>query len=347
MPDSLIIAIDAMGGDIGPQVTVAAADDILKKHPEVTLILVGLEDQIQAQIQAMNIAPSDRLIVHPASEVVAMDEAPSQALRKKKDSSMRVAINLVAEGHANAAVSAGNTGALMATAKFVLKTLPGIDRPAIMTTLPNMKGHTHMLDLGANVDSSAEHLFQFAVMGSVTASAVDNVKNPRVGLLNVGSEAMKGNAQVKAAEPLLQNSNLNYIGFVEGDDIYNGSVDVVVCDGFVGNISLKSTEGVAKMITQFMKEEFGKNLFTKLIGLIAMPVLKSFKRRVDHRRYNGASLLGLKDIVIKSHGGADRVAYANAIEVAILEAHKKVPQCIDSQLDSMLDKQAEAEQARL
>ncbi len=340
MPDSPIIAIDAMGGDFGPQVTVAAAAHVLKKRQDVKLILVGLEDQINAEMESIKLQSSDRLRVVNATEVVAMDEAPSQALRKKKDSSMRVAINLVSDGEANAAVSAGNTGALMATAKFVLKTLPGIDRPAIMTTLPNMKGHTHMLDLGANVDSSADHLFQFAVMGSVTASAVDNVENPRVGLLNVGSEAMKGNAQVKAAEPLLQNSGLNYIGFVEGDDIYNGSVDVVVCDGFVGNISLKSTEGVAKMITQFMREEFGRNLFTRLIGLIAMPVLKSFKKRVDHRRYNGASLLGLKDIVIKSHGGADVFAYANAIEVAILEAQKSVPQCIDSHLDTLLDKQA-------
>lgn len=342
MPDSPIIAIDAMGGDFGPSVTVAAAAHVLKKRQDVKLILVGLEDQIQAEIDALKLNDSDRLRVVHASEVVAMDEAPSQALRKKKDSSMRVAINLVSEAEANAAVSAGNTGALMATAKFVLKTLPGIDRPAIMTTLPNMKGHTHMLDLGANVDSSADHLFQFAVMGSVTAAAVDNVENPRVGLLNVGSEAMKGNAQVKAAEPLLQNSGLNYIGFVEGDDIYNGTVDVVVCDGFVGNISLKSTEGVAKMITQFMREEFGRNLFTRLIGLIAMPVLKSFKKRVDHRRYNGASLLGLKDIVIKSHGGADVFAYANAIEVAILEAQKSVPQCIDTHLDTLLDKESAA-----
>jgi len=270
---------------------------------------------------------------------VAMDEAPSQALRKKKDSSMRVAINLVSDGKANAAVSAGNTGALMATAKFVLKTLPGIDRPAIMSALPNTIGHTHMLDLGANVDSSADHLFQFAVMGSVTVSAVDNVEKPRVGLLNVGSEAMKGNAQVKAAEPLLQNSGLNYIGFVEGDDIFNGSVDVVVCDGFVGNISLKSTEGVAKMITHFMRESFSKNIFTKLIGVLALPVLKSFKKRVDHRRYNGASLLGLKDIVIKSHGGADTYSFGNAINVAILEVEKSVPQQIDSHLDTLLEKQ--------
>ena len=340
MPDSPIIAIDAMGGDFGPEVTVAAAAHILKNRNNVRLVLVGLEDQIKSELDRQKIQLSERLSIHHASEQVAMDEAPSQALRKKKDSSMRVAINLVHEGKANAVVSAGNTGALMATAKFVLKTLPGIDRPAIMTTLPNMKGHTHMLDLGANVDSSADHLFQFAVMGSVTASAVDNIDNPRVGLLNVGSEAMKGNAQVKAAEPLLQNSNLNYIGFVEGDDIYNGSVDVVVCDGFVGNISLKSTEGVARMISQFMREEFSRNLLTRLAALIAMPVLKSFRKRVDHRRYNGASLLGLKDIVIKSHGGADVYAFSKAIDVAILEVEKSVPQCIDSHLDALLDKQS-------
>ena len=336
MPESPIIAIDAMGGDIGPEVTVAAAGRILKQHQNVKLILVGLEDIINTEISRLNLKNSDRLMVHHASEIVEMSEAPALALRKKKDSSMRVAINLVNEGKADAAVSAGNTGALMATAKFVYKTLPGIDRPAIMTTLPNMKGHTHMLDLGANVDSSAESLFQFAVMGSVTASAVDNVDNPRVGLLNVGSESMKGNAQVKAAEPLLQNSNLNYIGFVEGDDIYNGSVDVVVCDGFVGNVSLKSAEGVAKMIGQFMKEEFKRNIWTKMIGLIAMPVLKSFKKRVDHRRYNGASLLGLKQIVIKSHGGADEYSFSNAINVAILEAEKSVPQCIESHLGALL-----------
>ncbi|HED33459.1 MAG TPA: phosphate acyltransferase PlsX [Gammaproteobacteria bacterium] len=342
MPESPIIAIDAMGGDVGPEVTVAAAVEILKQRNDVRLILVGIEDKLKAVLSSLNFSVSDRLTIHNASEIVEMDEAPALALRKKKDSSMRVAINLVHDGKASAAVSAGNTGALMATAKFVYKMLPGIDRPAIMTTLPNLKGHTHMLDLGANVDSSADNLFQFAVMGSVTASAVDNVDNPRVGLLNVGSESMKGNAQVKAAEPLLQNSGLNYIGFVEGDDIYNGSVDVVVCDGFVGNVSLKSTEGVAKMIGQFLKEEFKRNFFTKLAGLIAMPVLKSFKTRVDHRRYNGASLLGLKQIVIKSHGGADVYAFGKAIEVAILEAEKSVPQCIESHLGALLEKQSVA-----
>jgi len=339
MPDSPIIAIDAMGGDFGPEVTVAAAATILKQRKDVNLILVGLEDQLRIHLEKNHLQQSERLSIQHASEIVAMDEPPAQALRKKKDSSMRVAINLVSDGKAHAVVSAGNTGALMATAKFVLKTLPGIDRPAIMSALPNTVGHTYMLDLGANVDSSADHLFQFAVMGSVTVSAVDNIKNPRVGLLNVGSEAMKGNAQVKAAEPLLQNSGLNYIGFVEGDDIFNGSVDVVVCDGFVGNISLKSTEGVAKMITHFMRESFNKNIFTKLIGLLAMPVLKSFKKRVDHRRYNGASLLGLKDIVIKSHGGADTFSFGKAIDVAILEVEKSVPQQIDSHLDTLLDKE--------
>jgi len=339
MPETPIIAIDAMGGDVGPEVTVAAAALILKQRQDVKLILVGLEDKIKAELSRLNLAESERLIVKHASEIVAMDEAPALALRKKKDSSMRVAINLVHEGVASAAVSAGNTGALMATAKFVLKTLKGIDRPAIMTTLPNMTGHTHMMDLGANVDSGAENLFQFAVMGSVTASAVDNVKNPRVGLLNIGSEAMKGNAQVKAAEPLLQNSNLNYIGFVEGDDIFNGSVDVVVCDGFVGNVSLKSSEGVAKMFGQFIREEFNRNILTKIIGLIALPVLNAFKKRVDHRRYNGASLLGLKEIVIKSHGGADDYAFSKAIDVAILEAEKCVPQCIESHLGALLKKE--------
>jgi len=337
MSETPTIAIDAMGGDFGPQVTVAAAVNALKNNSHIKIILVGLQDQLEAELSRLQATTSNRLFIQHASETVAMDESPSQALRKKKDSSMRVMINLVHEGRANAAVSAGNTGALMASAKFVLKTLPGIDRPAIMTTLPNTRTHTHMLDLGANVDSSAAHLFQFAVMGAATASAVDNIPSPRVGLLNVGSESMKGNAQVKAAEPLLQNSSLNYIGFVEGDDIYNGTVDVVVCDGFVGNVSLKSAEGVAKMITQFMREEFNRNILTRLIALIAMPVLKSFKTRVDHRRYNGASLLGLNDIVIKSHGGADIYAFGQAIEVARREVEKAVPQCISTHLDALLD----------
>ena len=339
MQETPIVALDAMGGDFGPEIVVPAAARLLKEKPNTKLILVGLEEILRDQFNKHGLKEGDQLQIQHASEVVAMDEAPAQALRKKKDSSLRVAINLVHEGKAQAAVSAGNTGALMATAKFVLKTLPGIDRPAIMTTIPSITGHTHMLDLGANVDCTAEHLFQFAVMGSITASAVDNVDNPRVGLLNVGSEAMKGNAQVKEADRLLQNSSLNYIGFVEGDDIYKGTVDVVVCDGFVGNISLKTSEGVAKMITHFMKQEFGRNPITRLIGLIALPVLKAFKKRVDPRVYNGASLLGLQDIVIKSHGGADAFSFSNAIKIALLEIEKQVPQRIDKHLESLLEKE--------
>lgn len=340
MPDNPVIALDAMGGDFGPEVIIPAAARILKENPNVNMILVGLQDQIKDQLKRHNLQLSDRLQILHASEVVAMDESPAMALRKKKDSSLRVVINLVHEGKAGAAVSAGNTGALMATSKFVLKTLPGIDRPAIMKTLPTMKGHTHMLDLGANVDCSADLLYQFAVMGVVSTKAVDNNPNPTVGLLNIGTENTKGNAQVKEAHALLQKSGLNYVGFVEGDDIYKGTVDVIACDGFVGNISLKTSEGLAKMITQFMKVEFSRNIFTKLAALVAMPVLNAFKKRVDSRVYNGASLLGLRGIVIKSHGGADDFAFAQAIKIAILEVEKAVPQKIGKHLQSILEKEA-------
>ena len=248
---------------------------------------------------------------------------------------MRIAINLVKEGRADACVSAGNTGALMATGRFVLKTLPGIDRPAIISALPSIEGHSHMLDLGANVDCTAEHLLQFAVMGSVLAQAIDNIEHPRVGLLNIGEEEIKGNEKVKVAAQLLSNSNLNYIGFVEGDDIYKGGADVIVCDGFVGNVALKTSEGVAKMISHYMKEEFSRNILTRLTGLLTMPVLRAFKKKIDPRRYNGASLLGLRKTIIKSHGGADELAFANAIEVAMIEIDKAVPERISSQLETM------------
>jgi len=340
MKNQPIIALDAMGGDFGPEVIVPAAARILKEKPSARLILVGLQDEIKQQITQHNLVLSEHLQIQHASEVVAMDEAPALALRKKKDSSLRVAINLVHEGKADAIVSAGNTGALMATAKFVLKTLPGIDRPAIMKTLPSMTGHTHMLDLGANLDCSADMLYQFAVMGAMSTEAVDNKTSATVGLLNVGSEDMKGNAQVKEADALLQNSDLNYVGFVEGDDIYKGTVDVVVCDGFVGNISLKTSEGLAKMITQYMKEEFSRNIFTRLAALAAMPVLNAFKKRVDSRVYNGASLLGLRGIAIKSHGGADEFAFAQAIKIAMIEVEKDVPQKIGSHLEHILEKEA-------
>jgi glycerol-3-phosphate acyltransferase PlsX len=248
---------------------------------------------------------------------------------------------MVKEGRAQACVSAGNTGALMATARFVLKTLPGIDRPAICTSLPTVTGHTWMLDLGANIDSSPEHLFQFGLMGSVLARAVDANANPRVGLLNIGEEEMKGNETIREAAALLSASPLNYIGFVEGDDVYSGKVDVVACDGFIGNISLKSTEGAAKLIYHFIKREFTRNIFTRLAALVAMPVLKSFKRQIDPRRYNGASLLGLRGSVIKSHGSADALAFSNAIEVAAVVVEQDVPERISSQLQAvMVERQA-------
>ncbi|MDH5613806.1 MAG: phosphate acyltransferase PlsX, partial [Gammaproteobacteria bacterium] len=271
-----------MGGDHGVQVVVPAALQALKKLEGLRLILVGDEDKIRFEL-SKNRAEMDRIEIQHASQQVEMDELPSQALRGKKDSSMRVAINLVKEGRADACVSAGNTGALMATARYVLKTLPGIDRPAIISAMPTIKGHTHVLDLGANVDSSADNLFEFAVMGSVLTSAVDNIASPSIGLLNIGEEEIKGNERIKEAARMLSGSSLNYVGFVEGDAIFKGDVDVVVCDGFIGNVALKSSEGVAKMITHYMKQEFSRNIFTKLMGLIAMPALKAFKSRVDPR----------------------------------------------------------------
>ena len=266
-----------------------------------------------------------------------MDEKPAQALRGKKDSSMRVALNLVKAAEAQACISAGNTGALMATGRFVLKTLSGIDRPAIISTLPTIGGHTHMLDLGANVDTPAEVLYQFALMGSVLTSAVDNIERPTVGLLNIGEEDMKGNEQVKQAAALLSGSSLNYVGFVEGDDIYKGTVDVVVADGFVGNVALKTSEGLAKMVSHYMKQEFKRNIFTKLAALVAMPVLNAFKARIDPRVYNGATLVGLRGIVIKSHGSADIFSFSNAIKEAVMEVEQNVPEMISEELGKLLE----------
>lgn len=341
MNETIVIALDAMGGDHGPSVVVPAALKVLSETPQLHIVLVGDEQVLATDLAARNEKLADRLSIQHASEQVAMDEKPSVALRTKKDSSMRVAINMVKEGRAQACVSAGNTGALMATARFVLKTLPGIDRPAIISTLPNIKGVTHMLDLGANVDTSADNLFEFAVMGSVLTSAVENIAAPKVGLLNIGEEEVKGNEIVKEAARILANSDLNYIGFVEGDDIFKGTVDVVVCDGFVGNISLKTTEGVAKMISHFLREEFKRNLFTKLAAMVAMPVLNALKKRIDPRRYNGASFVGLQGIVVKSHGGADEVAYASAIREAVLEVKKNVPERISKHVEAaMIERQA-------
>ena len=336
--EQTIIALDAMGGDFGPKVVVPAALRVLKENPNLKLILVGQEDVVRDVLQKSGATESVHLEIVHASQVVGMDELPSQALRGKKDSSMRVAIDLVKEGKAAACVSAGNTGALMATSRFVLKTLPGIDRPAICTTLPTVKGFTHVLDLGANIDSSAEHLLQFAVMGSVLSSAVDGNPSPTVGLLNIGEEEIKGNEQVKAAAQLLADSDLNYIGYIEGDGIFSGDSDVVVCDGFVGNVMLKSSEGAVKLIGHYMKQEFKRNVFTRLLAVICLPVLQALKKRMDPREYNGASLLGLRGIVIKSHGSMDEKGFATAIKEAVIEVKKSVPQLIRNQFESILVK---------
>jgi glycerol-3-phosphate acyltransferase PlsX len=334
---TITIALDAMSGDHGFSVVVPAALNSLGDHPDLHLILVGDQQSLGDELKRLAPNGHPRITIHHASQVVTMDESPSMALRTKKDSSMRVAINLVKEGTAQACISAGNTGALMATARFVLKTLPGIDRPAIISALPTISGHTHVLDLGANIDSSAENLLQFAVMGSVLTKAVDNIERPTVGLLNIGEEEIKGNEQVKQAAKLLAASDLNYVGYVEGDDIYKGTVDVVVCDGFIGNVALKTSEGVAKMISHYIKQEFKKNIFTKLAALIAMPVLNAFRSRIDPRAYNGASLVGLRGIVIKSHGSADTFAFGNAIREAVREVHKNVPVKIQQELSHHLE----------
>jgi glycerol-3-phosphate acyltransferase PlsX len=322
-----------MGGDHGPRVTIPAALDLLKLDSKVKIILVGLTDAIEAELSANKAQVGSRLSIHHASELVLMDESPQSALKNKKDSSMRVAINLVKSGDASACVSAGNTGALMATARFVLKTLPGIDRPAIAGILPNKHGITYMMDLGANADCTPEHLLQFAIMGSVLVSCVEQKAHPTVGLLNIGSEDIKGNDVVKRTSELLKESHLNFYGNVEGDDIYKGTTDLVVCDGFVGNVALKTSEGLAHLMGGFLKEEFKRNLLTKLMALISIPVLKAFKRRLDPRCYNGASFLGLRGIVVKSHGSADAFSFRHAISKAVEESRSGVLARITQQLE--------------
>jgi glycerol-3-phosphate acyltransferase PlsX len=330
------LAIDAMSGDHGLKVTVAAALSSLESHADLSLVLVGDERAIRTELARHKHEPGPRLTVHHATEIVGMDELPSKALRGKKDSSMRVAINLIKQGQAQGAVSAGNTGALMATAKFVLKTLPGIDRPAIFSAIPSIHGHVHMLDLGANAECTAEQLFQFGVMGSALITALLGIERPRLALLNIGSEEIKGNDTIKAAAAMLQASGLNYVGFVEGDGIFLSDLDLVVCDGFVGNVALKTGEGVAKMIREFMHEEFGRNVLTKMAALAAFNILKALGKRIDPRRYNGATLLGLNGTVIKSHGSADAMAFANAIDVGIREVQQNVPERVTRLLASSL-----------
>jgi glycerol-3-phosphate acyltransferase PlsX len=332
---AVTIALDAMGGDHGPAVTVPGALAALRSQPDLNLVLVGQRAVLEKELARHAGADSGRLRIQEASQIVGMDEPPAQALRGKKDSSMRVAINLVKSGEAQAIVSAGNTGALMATARFVLKTLPGIDRPAIITAFPTVHGHVHILDLGANVDSSPEQLLQFGIMGSLLVGAVERKERPLVALLNVGVEDIKGNEVVKKADELFRASDLNYHGYVEGDEIYLGKVDVIVCDGFVGNVALKASEGLARMISQFMKEEFTRTLFTKLAALAALPVLNAIRRRLDPRQYNGASLVGLNGIVIKSHGGTDTVGFEYAIRVAAEEVQNQLPQLIGARLTTL------------
>jgi glycerol-3-phosphate acyltransferase PlsX len=333
------LAIDAMGGDYGPSVTVPAVLLALQEEPRLHIILVGDLDVLQAQLKrAKTRVKPEQLRLHAATQIVSMDEPPALALRNKKDSSMRVAINLVKEGLAQACVSAGNTGALMATARFVLKTIPGIDRPAISAMLPTMKEQTkvRVLDLGANVDSEVEHLLQFAIMGSVLSAEVDNIQSPRVALLNIGSEEIKGNEQVKKAAELLKNAHINYMGYIEGDAIYQGIADVIVCDGFVGNVALKVTEGVAKLVSHYIKLAFNRNWFSRLSGLMALHVLKGLRNRLDPARYNGASLIGLRGIVIKSHGSANVLAFKNAINEAIFEVEKNIPERIRERVTGLL-----------
>lgn len=310
---TITVAIDCMGGDHGPEVTARAALEFVRRRDDVRAILVGIEDEIRPYLAK---ADASRLVLRHASEVVAMDESPALAIRAKKDSSMRVALDLVRDGEAGACVSAGNTGALMAISRFVLKMLPGIDRPAICAVLPTVSGHVHVLDLGANVDCSPEHLLQFAIMGALLVGAIEHRKRPTVGLLNIGEEEIKGNDVVKRAAELLKDSGLNFVGNVEGDGLYRGGVDVIVCDGFVGNVALKASEGLAQMLATFLREEFGRNLMTRLAAFVALPVIGHFKRRVDPRRYNGASLLGLRGVVVKSHGSADVFSFGNALDRA-------------------------------
>lgn len=317
-----------MGGDYGPSVTVPAALQALEQHADLKIILVGDEHVLKDELNKVSSANLSRLQVHHASEKVEMDELPAQALRNKKDSSMRVALNLVKLGKAEACVSAGNTGALMATARFVLKTLPGIDRPAIISTFPTMNPSksVRMLDLGANVDSTVEQLAQFAVMGSLLAQVLDDIQNPRVSLLNIGEEEIKGNEQVRnTAQLLMKLPLINYVGYIEGDAIYTGETDVVVCDGFVGNITLKTTEGVALYIGKLIKEAFSRNFLTKIAALIALPVLKACIKRIDPAQYNGATFIGLNATVIKSHGGASIKGFKHAIQEAVLNVKNNVP----------------------
>ena len=318
-----------MGGDHGPRVTVPAALEFQARFGDVEMVLVGLRGALESELASRGVKTGAKLRVLHASEVVAMDEPPAQAMRYKKDSSMRVAVNLVKSGEAHACVSAGNTGALMAISRFVLKTIPGIDRPALATVLPNSQGgFTYVLDLGANVDCTPEQLMQFGVMGAMLVAAVEHRERPSVGLLNIGVEDIKGNETVKQAAELLRASGLNFHGNVEGDDIFKGTTDVVVCDGFVGNAVLKASEGAVKMVVGYLRQEFTRNPWRMFVAWLATPVRNALRARMDPGRYNGGSLLGLRGIVIKSHGSADVYAFGQALERAVEEVRNDVPKRI-------------------
>jgi len=337
LSDKLVIAVDAMGGDFGPRVTIPASLQALKQHAKLNVILIGDTAQIEPLLASQPVNLTERISLVHCDKTIAMDEKPSRAIRHGRQSSMAVALSKVADGSAQACVSAGNTGALMALGRLVLRTLPGIDRPAIITAIPTVKNHCYALDLGANVDCSAEQLLQFAVMGSVMVQSIGKSDYPTVGLLNVGSEDVKGNEQVRLATSLIaDHGQLNYIGFIEGDDLFSGKADVVVCDGFVGNIALKSSEGLARMISDKVQRSFRQSWYRKILALLAAPVLKDLAVQLDPSRRNGASLLGLNGVVIKSHGGADQDCFAYAIEQAVIEAHWNVPKRISESLAAQL-----------
>ncbi len=334
----ITVAIDAMGGDHGLSIVIPACVRAVQNNPHLKLLLVGCQSQVNTHLKKHGAFSNKQLTVVHASEVVGMDELPSHAMRNKKDSSMRVAINLVKEGKAQACVSAGNTGALMAIARFVLKTMPGIDRPAIIAEVPTKQGRTRVIDLGANLDSCAEHLFQFAVMGSALIQALDGKAAPKIGLLNIGVEEIKGNDQVKRTAHMLAECKLmNYVGYVEGDHFYSGEVDLVVCDGFVGNVALKASEGLAKLMFSVLKESFLQNWWAQVVGLMARPALAHFKKRMDPARYNGASLLGLNGIVVKSHGGASELAFQFAVEEAVLQVKNNVVDLVRNQINDFIN----------
>jgi glycerol-3-phosphate acyltransferase PlsX len=330
-----VIAVDAMSGDRGPDVVVAAACRAVERHPDVTITLTGPAEQLNDCLSANGLGDSSRIAIVHASEVVAMNDNPRDALRKKKDSSMRRALELVRDGHADACVSAGNTGALVAKARFILKRVPGVERPAIASTIPARGGHTCMLDLGANTDCTANQLVQFAVMGSVIAEDLFGLESPRVGLLNIGEEAIKGTEVVRDAGDLLGDLDLNYIGYVEGHDIFSGRVDVVVSDGFAGNIALKTIEGAYTEILDVLREESTRGPARRAMALASKPIFNSLRSRMDPRRYNGASLVGLRGIVIKSHGNADEFALGNALDTAVIESVKGVPGQVSNRLAAL------------